>query len=164
VDQQVNYERMETHVRLLAWLLIINELLGLCIGGLVFMFFTGIGAASGEPDAARILPIVGLFALGIFTIFSLPGLLAGVGLLRRCAWARYLGMVVGFLNMFWVPIGTLIGIYTFWVLLRKDAAAYFEHCDPFYGDDDQYDQVDDGPDEYAVEEVYFHGDDEPDSQ
>jgi hypothetical protein len=34
-------------------------------------------------------------------------------------------MVVGFLGLVNFPIGTAIGIYTFWVLLQGEAADYF---------------------------------------
>ena len=34
-------------------------------------------------------------------------------------------MVVGFLGLVNFPLGTAIGIYTFWVLLQDSAADYF---------------------------------------
>jgi hypothetical protein len=50
---------------------------------------------------------------------------AGYGLLRRRAWGRILALVVGFLGLVDFPLGTAIGIYTFWVLLQDSAADYF---------------------------------------
>jgi hypothetical protein len=45
------------------------------------------------------------------------GFIAGWGLLQREDWARTMALVVGFVALLNVPIGTAIGIYTLWVLL-----------------------------------------------
>jgi hypothetical protein len=55
-------------------------------------------------------------------VLGIPGMVAGYGLLRRKAWGRILAMVVGFLGLVNVPLGTAIGIYTFWLLLQDSAA------------------------------------------
>jgi hypothetical protein len=43
--------------------------------------------------------------------------LAGWGLLQRQDWARTVALVVGFVALLNVPIGTALGVYTLWVLL-----------------------------------------------
>jgi hypothetical protein len=43
----------------------------------------------------------------------------------RKSWGRVLAIVVGVLNLINFPIGTLIGIYTLWVLFQNTAADYF---------------------------------------
>jgi hypothetical protein len=35
--------------------------------------------------------------------------------------------VLAVVNLFVLPVGTALGIYTFWVLLHNDARALFEH-------------------------------------
>jgi hypothetical protein len=45
------------------------------------------------------------------------GFVAGWGLLQRQEWARTVALVVGFVALLNVPIGTALGIYTLWVLL-----------------------------------------------
>ena len=45
------------------------------------------------------------------------GFIAGWGLLQRESWARVLTLIVGFLSLFNIPLGTVLGIYTLWVLL-----------------------------------------------
>jgi hypothetical protein len=52
-------------------------------------------------------------------------MLAGYGLLKRTPWARVLALVVAILSLINFPIGTAIGIYTFWVMLQEEAAEYF---------------------------------------
>ena len=61
----------------------------------------------------------GIFqAGGAFLVISgILGLAAGWGLLEREPWARTLALVLGFLSLFKVPVGTALGIYTLWVLL-----------------------------------------------
>ncbi len=54
-------------------------------------------------------------------MLAVPSFFAGSGLLNRRPWARVLTLVLGFFKFFNFPIGTGIGIYTYWVLLQTDA-------------------------------------------
>jgi hypothetical protein len=56
---------------------------------------------------------------------SAPGIAAGIGLLKRKSWGRFLAMVVGVLGLLNFPVGTLIGVYMLWVLMQDSAAEYF---------------------------------------
>ena len=121
---------LERHVPILGWLHVAAGALFVVIGLFVFTFFTGIGVASGEAEAMRILGIIG-FSVGSFLIvMGLPGLAAGYGLLKRKPWARMLTLVLGILNLINFPLGTIMGVYTLWVLLDDRAIAYFEELEP----------------------------------
>ena len=121
----MNQQSMETHIKVLGWLNIANGTLTLLIGAFVFMLLAGIGVASGEPDAFGILAIIGM-STGMFMFaLSLPSLLAGAGLLWGKNWGRILTIIVSFFNLFSFPIGTALGIYGLYVLLRQEAAEYF---------------------------------------
>jgi uncharacterized membrane protein (DUF2068 family) len=72
-----------------------------------------------------VLGIVATLVSGLLGVLSIPGIIAGYGLLRRRMWARYLALVIGFLSLFNVPLGTLVGGYTIWVLLPEESAAEF---------------------------------------
>ena len=86
---------------------------------------TGSGLLTDDPDAAAVTSGVGVI-IGIATlVLSLPNLLAGYGLLKRHSWARGLALVLGFLNLFQIPFGTALGVYTFWVLFKDEAPAHF---------------------------------------
>ena len=80
---------------------------------------------SAPAEAARILPIVGISVGLLLAALALPGLAAGYGLLRHKPWARILAFVVGVLSLLNFPLGTIIGIYTFVVLMQPAAADYF---------------------------------------
>ncbi len=54
-------------------------------------------------------------------IFSIPGLIAGFGLIRRRPWARILGIVMSIFNLFTFPHGTAIGVYSMIVLFDQDS-------------------------------------------
>jgi hypothetical protein len=49
------------------------------------------------------------------------GFFAGWGLLRHEEWARVVALVVGFIALLNVPLGTALGIYTLWVLLPSQS-------------------------------------------
>ena len=117
-------KQIQLHVTLLAWLHIAVNAAFMLLGLIGFVFFTGIGILSRDPEAAAILPFIGLMGIILFTVLGLPGILAGIGLLRRKAWGRILALIVGFFDLFNVPIGTALGAYTFFVLLQQSAADY----------------------------------------
>ncbi len=116
---------MEQHVKILGIIYIVLSALGL-LGGLVTLLtLGGAGAMSGDPEAMAITGAVGTVVAIFFLILSLPGILGGWGLLNRKSWARYLIIVLGIINLINIPIGTILGIYTLWVLFKEEAAAYF---------------------------------------
>jgi len=117
--------QFENHVVIVAWLNIGAAALFAAAGIFVFTFFAGIGLASGDPEAIPILAMVGTSAALFLISLSVPGFLAGYGLLQRRPWARVLAIVVGFLQIVNFPIGTAIGAYTIWILFDEQAATVF---------------------------------------
>ena len=61
------------------------------------------------------------FAGVLILVKAAAGFIAGWGLLQREEWARTVALVVGFLALLNVPIGTALGIYTLWVLLPRQS-------------------------------------------
>ena len=122
---QFDRESMKTHITILGWLNIADGAITLLIGVLAFMFLTGIGFASGDLEALPILALIGTTTGMFMSALALPSLLAGFGLLREKNWGRILAIIVSFFNLLWFPIGTALGIYGLWVLLRKEATEYF---------------------------------------
>lgn len=125
----MNAKQIEQHIPILGILHLVGGAFFLVIGAFVFLLLTGIGAAVAieDPMAPRVLTIVGFSVGTLLVIFGLPGIAAGYGLLKRHSWSRGLAIAVGILNLFNVPIGTVIGIYTLVVLMQGEAAAYFEN-------------------------------------
>ena len=124
---------MVTHVKVLAWLYIICGVLGTLFGlGLMAVLsFIGVAGAASDPDAWMAVPILGFTgaALGVFMlILSLPGIIAGVGLLKFRPWARIVTIVLSALNLMNIPFGTILGIYGLWVMLSDDGSRLFANA------------------------------------
>ena len=116
---------MDQHVKILGWLHIAMNALIVLIAALVFIILMVVGVASGDPDAAVVLPIIAFVVGGILLLISSLGIITGWGLLKRKSWARILAIVTGFLNLLNFPLGTMMGVYTIWVLLQDGASDYF---------------------------------------
>jgi hypothetical protein len=119
-------DQMRQHVPIVAWLNIAGAIVMLLIAAFLVILLPAIGAMSGDRDAFGILSIIGVTVGGFLAVLSLPELLAGIGLLRRRNWGRILAIIVSFLNLLNFPIGTVIGVYSLWVLFQDAAAAYFD--------------------------------------
>jgi hypothetical protein len=123
---------METHVKVLGVLQIALGCLSLFAAVVIlFVFLGGLSAMgfSSDPDAQAALPLVGFVGTSIVTlliVLSLPGIITGIGLLRRRPWARIIGIVLSVLSLIAIPFGTIVGVYGLWVLFSKDTERLFE--------------------------------------
>src|ERR1700682_5531001 len=119
---------MQQHVKILGWLFIIYSALIDLIGFIVLLIFGGAGALSGDREAMFITSAVGIGIAAFIVLLSIPGIIAGIGLLKYRSWARIVALVLGALHLFSFPLGTALGIYTFWVLLNEQTKPLFlEH-------------------------------------
>jgi hypothetical protein len=122
---------METHVKVLGVLHIVLGALGI-LGALILMLMLGgvatAVAAEGDPDAALAIPILGITGgamVAFLVLASVPGMVAGWGLMKFRPWARILALVLSILALILFPFGTLVGIYGLWVLLNKETERLF---------------------------------------
>ena len=114
--------RLERHVHLLGIFWIAYSALSL-VGGVVLMvvargIFGPTGVASGAPEF--LFPLLTAVA-GFLLVKGIIGIIAGFGLLQHYDWARILALILAFVDLLHVPLGTLLGIYTIWALLAKGA-------------------------------------------
>jgi hypothetical protein len=117
---------MEKHVSLLAAFYIALGVLGLLAAFIVFVVIVGGGLLSGNASAIRIVSGVGTLLGSFLAVISIPDLVCGIGLLRRARWARMLGLILGFLNLLHIPLGTVVGVYGIWVLFQDETVRIFE--------------------------------------
>jgi hypothetical protein len=113
---------MKTHYQIVAALHI--ALGALSVFGAIVLFAClglagSIAASQGEQAAAGILGIVAVFLCSMLTVLGLPGIIGGWALFTERSWGRPLVLVLGVLQLFNVPIGTALGIYTLWALLSN---------------------------------------------
>src|SRR5512146_1123572 len=76
----------------------------------------------GLPSLSSSLRPLALFIAMLLLAKAGGGIIASVGLLQWQSWARVLMLVLGFISLPSLPIGTALGVYTLWVLLAAKAS------------------------------------------
>ena len=117
---------MERHVTLVAAINIAFGFLGIFFGLVILIVLVGAGILSHDPEALKITTIIGVSLACFLILTSIPEIIGGFGLLKRKTWARVLVLVIAVIDLMFIPIGTLIGIYALWVLLQEDTAKLFK--------------------------------------
>ena len=114
--------RVQEHVRLVGILWMAYSALVL-LGAVALMIVahtvfgeTGLRSVPPPEVSHWLRPLLSFIAF-LVMVKGVAGFAAGWGLLQREPWARAGALVVGFISLFNVPIGTALGIYTLWVLL-----------------------------------------------
>ncbi|SRR5712692_1871370 len=126
--------RVGRHLQVLAVLWLAASALNL-IGGVVlfvlantlFAHMDHLGVPREIPNFLQ--PLLSVFG-GMLLIKALAGFAAGWGLLEREPWARPLTLVLGFISLLNIPLGTALGIYTIWVLLSSAAGEEYRRLAP----------------------------------
>ena len=126
----------QQHIRIAALLTLASGVIALLPAILVVLiaagFLTagafGMGAGSGSEGpfpGLMVGGIMGLVAI-VLAVVSIPAIIAGFGLMARKPWARVLTILLGIINLFGFPIGTMLGAYQLWVLAvnQETRAAY----------------------------------------
>jgi hypothetical protein len=116
---------MEDHIKAVGWCFIIYYGLITLFGVFFFLVTTGVLARSNPRAIMVVGPAIAILA-ALFIIIALPGLITGFALLKFRSWARVVAITLGLLNLFIMPVGTALGIYTLWVLLNRDSLPLFE--------------------------------------
>ncbi|MCG3199255.1 MAG: hypothetical protein GHCLOJNM_03765 [bacterium] len=125
---------MGTHVKLLGVLFLAYGLYKGFFALLFLLALAGVGfipgflvaGPLGGIGAGTVLSVIGFFLVLYSALLALFLAVAGYGLLQRKRWARVLGIVAGALSLIHFPLGTLLGIYTLWALLKEETARLFE--------------------------------------
>jgi hypothetical protein len=116
---------MEKHVTVLGALYIAFSALNIVAALIIWTLVVGGGLISGDEEAIAITTGIGTAIVFILVLLAAPGIIGGIGLLRQWSWARILVLILGCLNLFNIPVGTALGIYTIWVLVQDETARLF---------------------------------------
>lgn len=116
---------MDQHIKFIAILNIALGSIFAFVGVIAFIFFAGIGIASGDLSAIPILGLVGTVGFIFMLGFGLPGILGGLGLLKHKEWARILIIAASCIGLFAFPVGTALSVYAFWVLFNDETIKLF---------------------------------------
>lgn len=112
---------VETHITIVGALHVAFGLLALMALTFASLAMVGVGVAMAEAGHGLMGSILGMLIVILLAVFSLPGLIGGVGLLMKKSWGRIVVLVLSFLHLINVPFGTALGAYSIWVLLQEDA-------------------------------------------
>ena len=120
--------KMRKHVTVVGAIHIGFGLLGLiCALAVFFLLNFAKGFVSGEEIPTIVLGFLAASLPLLIGFLSTLGLVGGIGLIALKSWARYLIIVVAALGCLNIPIGTLKGVYSLWVLLQDDAIKLFNN-------------------------------------
>jgi hypothetical protein len=129
---------MEKHITLVGILNIVYESLGI-IGSFVLFaiaigfryFFEFISRYSHHgideipSEVMDIVPFI-LTVIGIIIlVFSIIGIIGAVGVIKRKEWGRITMLVISFFNLIHIPLGTILGVYSIWVLMNDETIRFF---------------------------------------
>jgi hypothetical protein len=119
--------KMKKHVTVVGAIHIGFGLLGLVAAVATFFVFTFlIGVVGNEDVPVMIFRILRICVPILVGFNSTLGLVGGIGLLSFQPWARYVVIVAAALGCLNIPIGTLKGVYSLWVLLQDETVKLFE--------------------------------------
>jgi hypothetical protein len=129
---------MEKHIKLVAVLNIVYQCTAI-IGSIVLFFLaavfgrlmdflerTGDLRADEVPhELLNILPFVFVVIGALIAIVSIVAIVGSIGVLKRQEWGRITLIVISFFNLFHLPLGTALGVYTLWVLFNDEIVKIF---------------------------------------
>ena len=120
---------LEGHRRILGILFIVMNALTLLVAlglGAVMAFVGQLGMGEAGAEERTMMFAVAAGITGCFVVLGLPGLITGIGMLKRRRWSRVLALVLGVLSLPNFPLGTALGVYTLWFYMQPGSDRVFE--------------------------------------
>jgi hypothetical protein len=122
---------VRSHVNLLGLLQLTWGGFGLLLAASLLLLA---GGAAAVARATATDPVAAGATAVLFVVFATAlvaggyaSVWAGRAVRRHRAPGRTVSLVLAVVNLFVLPFGTALAIYTFWVLLHNDARTLFEH-------------------------------------
>ncbi|HEX9367322.1 MAG TPA: hypothetical protein VF921_11875 [Vicinamibacterales bacterium] len=120
---------MKSHVNLLGILQLTWGGMGLLLGASLLLLAGGATAiartTSGDPFTAGFTALLFVVFASALALGGWANAWVGRALRQHRAPGRTGALMLAVLNLFVLPFGTALAIYTFWVLLHNDARALF---------------------------------------
>lgn len=122
---------MKDHVKIIGILWIIIGAFYLCLATFALLVFFGVALIPNVEDVSpNTLRLIGIIAASLLGFIGLPQIIGGWGLVRHKEWARILTLVVSFLNVFHIPFGTALAIYSMIILFNPETVRLFQTGTP----------------------------------
>jgi hypothetical protein len=129
---------MEKHIKLVAVLNIVYRCVALVISIILFVlaamfsrivdFLERRGELHAEDlplELLDIVPIVFVVIGVLMIVISIVAIIGSIGVMRRQEWGRIVIIVISFFTLIRVPLGTVLGVYSLWVLLNDEIIHLF---------------------------------------
>jgi hypothetical protein len=118
---------MDVHGKISAGLHIVSGLFFLLCALVIGLFFGGVAALvehqNGDPQGVlKLLAAFGGFVLGLVALFSLAEIVGAICYLNGSEGGRICLVIFSVLALLNIPLGTAIGAYSLWALLRPEGA------------------------------------------
>ncbi|MEN6561103.1 MAG: hypothetical protein ABFD52_10040 [Acidobacteriota bacterium] len=117
---------MRDHIKIIGILWIVFGVFYLCLALFAFLVFFGVAQIPNLDIEPGLLRLIGLVATSFLAVIALPQIVGGLGLINHKEWARILMLVVSFLNLFHVPFGTALGVYSLIILFNPATVRLFQ--------------------------------------
>jgi hypothetical protein len=122
--------KMKKHVTVVGAIQIGTNILGLFISmGLYFLFSNIMDVMPTEDMPTFVVSFLTyLFSIlpVVMGLLSILGLIGSIALMSYKPWGRIIIIIVAALGCLNIPLGTLIGVYTIWVLMQDETIKLFE--------------------------------------
>ena len=119
--------KMRKHVTVVGAIHIGFGFIGLILAiGAFFALNFAKGVVGNDEVPSMVLGFLSVSVPLLIGFLSTLGLVGGIGLLSFQSWARYLVMIVAAVGCLNIPIGTLKGVYSLWVLLQDETLKLFD--------------------------------------
>jgi hypothetical protein len=129
---------MEKHIQLVGILNLVYRSIAILGSLVLFVLAAGfvsffeylIRWGSIRPDEVplevlHIVPFLLAMIGAIVFIVSVIGIIGAIGVLKKKEWGRIVLLVISFFSLLRIPLGTLLGIYSIWVLLHSETVKAF---------------------------------------
>jgi hypothetical protein len=119
--------KMKKHITVVGSIQIGFAVLGLMGAIAIFIALSfARGFIENDDTGQMVLRFLSISLPILIGLLSTLGLVGGIGLLVYKPWARYLVIVIATLGCVNIPIGTIKGIYTIWVLIQDETVRLFQ--------------------------------------
>ena len=103
-----------THQKILGAIMIAYSIMNIFAAITVLAAFTFIYDIVHEPDLIPFVAFMGKFISISLLAVAVPAVIGGIGMLKEKEWAQNIVLIVGIIYLIFIPIGTVIGIYSIW--------------------------------------------------
>lgn len=106
---------------------VVHSVMGVFFGAMMFLMMGTLPNSGGRNDPSLGFSIFLTAIVLVFTIgWTIPSMIAAYGLLKRKRWAKTAAIVAGVFAATQLPVGTAVGVYTFWFLFSENGKQLYD--------------------------------------